>query len=210
MLVSLWWEIWWLSWLPSQTWAGVIRSDESLISHLRRFLSLSEPRFSQTLHRPRGSGERMKGMSVHVVWTCHDPCHSASAIPHFLSQIRRGGGLCRGTIHFWSRSGGRTGGWEQILQTSLHLLLCYTSFGFSCTLKIAGWTSASGLGLHPSSLPSLFLPSTGRCILPGHPALVCEGACGIYFSVCGMCACMCSLCVWCVWCGMQGVCVCAQ
>ena len=41
--------------LPS--WAGVIRSDESLISHLRRFLGLSEPQFSQTLHRPHGSGE---------------------------------------------------------------------------------------------------------------------------------------------------------
>ena len=31
--------------ITPQTWVGVIRSDESLISHLWRFLSLSEPQF---------------------------------------------------------------------------------------------------------------------------------------------------------------------
>jgi len=55
--------------------------------------------------------ERMKGRNVHVVWICHYPCHSALAVPHFLSQIRRVRGSLQGEKTlleqlWWVRIGG--------------------------------------------------------------------------------------------------------
>ena len=141
---------------------------------------------------------------MHVVWICHYPCHSALAIPHFLSQIRRVRGSLQGENTlleqlWWANRGLRADFTDQpstFCSVPLHL-------ASAVLLRSQGVNECQWSGSAPSSsLPSLCLLSTGHCILPGHPALtVCEGASGIF------------LCVWsvrmvCVWCGMHGVCVC--
>lgn len=148
--------------------------------------------------------ERMKGRNVHVVWICHYPCHSALAIPHFLSQIRRVRGSLQGENTlleqlWWANRGLRADFTDQpstFCSVPLHL-------ASAVLLRSQGVNECQWSESAPSSsLPSLCLLSTGHCVLPGHPALtVCEGASGIF------------LCVWsvrmvCVWCGMHGVCVC--
>ena len=152
--------------------------------------------------------ERMKGMSVHVVWTCHDPRHSALAIPHFLSQIRRVRGSLQGDNTFleqvwWANRGLRADFTDQPSSSAVLWLQLYFK-------DSRVWTRASGLRLHPPPrcLPFPYLLQDAVSFLDTQPSQFVRVLVG-YFCACGMCVhCMCGLCVWCVYGVVCRVCVC--
>ena len=148
---------------------------------------------------------RVKGMNVHVVWICHYPCHSALAIPHFLSQIRRVRGSLQGENTFLEWVWWENRGLRADFKTSPPSSLCYTSFGLSCTFEISGCEWVPVVWVCTFLLTAFPFPTVYRMLYPSWTPSP-HGLWGCLRAISMCVVCVCTVCVVCAYC----VCVCVH